>query len=426
MAAYALAASLVGRFACECEGPLSPPRKTRLRVGSVPGIRDEPVNAALKQKMYDQDSENVLVEWVQCPDCLEAMGAMLSAGLVDVALAFTEDAMVHLSSSRALQVCGTFSAAPRRWRVLVPHATFESTADLRGRRVGIPVGVGAKLMMSAVEDELGWASGPPTAVPQGSFRVALGSMIEGNGSIQGLFWECNVEEGFIPIACETLCEVTMPWPSHVFIASRETVRAKLGTIKQFIRMTGGLCKQMKAQRHSTMLHYMMMHYSLCEEDANRWLNDVIWNCALDIDETTFSRPFTCLRKLEMVPHDFCYDAFAYVARGVSLFRSREKGGYRIHSYTNESISSDDEMDQEGVASTVAGTRAHHLLQAHHYSTQSSTSRRVPAALQPFHSNHSEILQNNTLHDASLNESLSRVQTTTTQNGRAKDSRIEGG
>jgi ABC-type nitrate/sulfonate/bicarbonate transport system substrate-binding protein len=262
------------------------------------------MNNALSKKLYGE-MPGAFVEWVVCPEYLEAVTAMLSAGLVDVAVMFSEDAAAQVAASRLLRVCGTFNTVARRWCVLVRrHGAIRRIADLQFvPKLGVPPGFGSKLMLSILGDRLGWSPGQlPQWIEQDSLSEAMSGIL--SGQIQALLWENSGLIGSTSVeACEALIEVTMPWPSHVFIASRETLRAKTGAVKQLINYTNRICAEFKENKKDTTVKYLQERYNMSAEEAAEWVTSAAWTCQSEVDPATLAGPLEHLQRLEMVPPD---------------------------------------------------------------------------------------------------------------------------
>jgi len=90
-------------------GPGRPPASSEV----VQPVFDAPLQSALSQGNYKKLDVNL--NWVKCPQDAGAVMSMLSAGLIDMAFMFTEDA-VAFAAQNHLRICGTFSTTPRRIR----------------------------------------------------------------------------------------------------------------------------------------------------------------------------------------------------------------------------------------------------------------------------------------------------------------------
>merc|ERR1711957_1053690 len=119
---------------------MGPHVKTRLRVGCCSGPLDAPIQMALSDGNIQSLAINL--NWVHCPPDAGAVMSMLSAGLIDMALMHTEDAVSFIAGGNALRLVGTYVSTPRMWGVYVSGSVGGGTSvhcseDLRGTTVGM-------------------------------------------------------------------------------------------------------------------------------------------------------------------------------------------------------------------------------------------------------------------------------------------------
>mmetsp|Transcript_49701 Transcript_49701/g.153626 ORF Transcript_49701/g.153626 Transcript_49701/m.153626 type:complete len:415 (+) Transcript_49701:115-1359(+) len=277
--------------------------RPRVRVGTTPGFRDEPVNVSLKFKRYEQ-MPNAQVEWVQCPGDLDAVTAMLNAGLVDVAMMFSEDAVLQAATWGSLRVCGMLSGRPRRWSIIVPSGFCRGPVKLGRCNIAIPPGLGGKLM-TAIMQECSACWECPTCIEHTTFVDALCSLIK-RCAVKAVLWDITAQEQSTMTAtfqgvCETAHEMLMPWPSHLFLASRETLRAKLETIRSFLSFSNLLSEQLRAKVHRESLDYFWERYDLYQEEVECWLQAAGWGFCPDVDAAAVEGPLACLEQLQLLP-----------------------------------------------------------------------------------------------------------------------------
>lgn len=349
-----------GAFGCvshTCEDkPVQGPRP-RLRVGSTPGLRDEPVNSWLARKIYER-MPTAVVEWVLCPCDLDAVTAMLNAGLVDVAMMYSEEAMLQMALTGSLRVCGMFSAVPRKWTLLVPKGSSKQKAcDLARCRLGVPAGLASRMMAIAVEEEFGWTGmNAPVQVHQDSLSEGLNSMITFN-SVQALLWEkSTLDSGSIMDNCDVIHEVDMPWVSHLFVASKDTAVSKLGTIRMLLDFSNALIHEFKVADKTTSDEYLAERYGMNVHEVNEWMQEANWRFNLHVDGAAISGPLELLTRLELQPPPRNINIKRCLANGVRILPTAQD------SRRADSPGADcaDEFD-EGSAGPISQSRSHHFL-----------------------------------------------------------------
>jgi len=204
--------------------------RTRLRVATTLGLRDEPLSAVLALRRFDAavgSAAGPIVEWVQLPKDMHAVTAMLSAGLVDLAALYSEEAMEVCCSNTGLRTCGMFSSLPRRWCLLVPRGTGEEPLNIHNCRVAIPETTTARLAFELIREELekdrdAAGTGSGSSVPEApvadlveydSLSFALRALRR-NRDIDAVVWEITIlEKAALREWCDVRCEVILPWPT---------------------------------------------------------------------------------------------------------------------------------------------------------------------------------------------------------------------
>lgn len=279
----------------------------RLRVGTTTSLSDEPVSNALKQKLY-KDLATCAVDWVICPDDSSAIAAMVGAGIIDLIMVRVEDAPFIVRPSKSLRVCGTFSGIQRPWHLFGPRR--ESAGDVvrkTPKKLGIPSDLFGSLMACVLQDldVFGWASDPPELVP-------LKSLVDGFralnmlGAADVVLWACSELE--LAAAHSVCAQITnpfeVPWKSHVFLCTRETVFAKSAAIRHFFAYTNNLIKEMTSKSERGALEeYLMDTYSLTAAEVKRFLDEHQLMCNQEVDYLSISLPIQYLRRLRLLTED---------------------------------------------------------------------------------------------------------------------------
>jgi len=317
-----------------CESQLgSAGVRTRLRVGTTTGLRDEPLNAALSLKRYEQ-MPGASVEWVQLPRDINAVKAMLSAGLLDLAAVHSEDAIAQLfGGSSELRICGMFQSVPRRWCCVVPRTSPQESLKLNACTIAIPGGLASKLMVALLLERLGCADANPATLEHDDLSAALRSLTRSStnaarfapsSQVQAVLWEIGLlERSKLKEWCHILDEFPMPWPSHLLISTKETLFAKLCTIRYFMCFTNLLCQDFQVDSTGDSLEYLVATYcELRPNEARTWLRSGAWTCTTDVDVAALEGPLELLKRLELLPPTSCLHPSKRLARGVRLCRLR--------------------------------------------------------------------------------------------------------
>lgn len=276
--------------------------RPRFRVGTTAGLQDEPISGALKQKLY-LDMEACAVDWVVCPHDANAVAAMLNAGLVDLAMLPSTEAMFLVLGCRSLRICGHFAGPRRLWRVFC----LGGTQRIKGggiRRLGVPEGVSASVLAALVQDKgcFGLSDTIPETIALPSFMEALSWVTAGR--VQAVLWDCTSSERqtALTLCDEPMAPVRPPGFSHCFVCGREALASKSATIRQFYSFTNDLCAELRAEG----LHkaYMAQLYNFTDVDLEAWLEDPVWTCTSIIDWTTVMQPVDYLARINRLEEDF--------------------------------------------------------------------------------------------------------------------------
>lgn len=314
---FANCAAVASMPSCECalEGPS--PVKTRLRVGCCAGLLDAPIQMALSFGTFQGLSVNL--NWVQCPPDAGAVVSMLSVGLVDMALMQTEDAVAHAAQGSPLRICGTFVGSPRMWAIHVPTGSgIVSGSDLRGCTLGMPDEKAASLAVSVLGECPDWAGvlycprRPFTSIIRACDAMA-------KGVTRATVWECRsarhlVSAGeWIPVG-----HVPMPWPALVLVASKDSLYAKAGAIRQFVHFAHNACEEFKTTKRDDATRFCAARYAMSTEEVHEFINDTQWVCDCEVDVEALRRPLSHLKRTGLVAHDRAHDPARFIAKEVCM------------------------------------------------------------------------------------------------------------
>jgi len=291
--------------------------KTRLRVGSCAGIMDAPIQMACSFGSFQGLS--IRLNWVQCPPDSGAVVSMLSAGLVDMALMHTEDAVAHAAQGSPLRICGTFVGSPRMWAIHSPAGnSLLSGSDLRDCTLGIPDERAASLAVSVLGECPDWAGvlycprRPFTSIIRACDAMA-------KGVTRATVWECRaarhlVSAGeWIPVG-----HVPMPWPSLVLVASKDALYAKAGAIRHFVGFAHTACAEFKTTKHEDATRFCAARYAMSTEEVHEFISETQWVCECEVDVDTIARPLAHLKRTGLVAHDRAHDPTRFIAKEVCM------------------------------------------------------------------------------------------------------------
>lgn len=335
--------------------------RTRLRVATTSGLRDEPLSGILSLRRFS-NMAGAFVEWVQLPRDMHAVAAMLSAGLVDLAALHSEDAVEVCCSNTSMRVCGMFAGLPRRWSLLRRHGCEKGRLHINNCRIGIPEGTTARLALELIQQELETESTSPNSrvltatrssstdiTEYASLSMALRALRR-TKTIDAVLWEVTImEKAALQEWCDIHHELILPWPTHLFVANRETLFAKLFTVRHFMIITNVLLHQFAGELlscgpDSQAINYLRMTHSLEEQEVHDWLGGQCkpWYSSSDIDERCIIGPLELIRLLDLLP-------------GVS------KRSFHIHRFlaegsnlTRQCLLSGEEVDEADVSNCLEG------------------------------------------------------------------------
>lgn len=342
------------------------PARPRIRIGTRLGIQDEPLNAFLRLGRYETLAA-AHVEWVQCPNDLHAVSAMLTAGLVDVALLPAEDAVLQVFTRAKLRVCGMLSGNPRRWGL----AQRKGNSHKGARRIILPEGTGGHLAAAEMSD-VTTSSGSQSPrfdmkrtefLEQESFVEAL-STLAATSSVDAVLWEMTVFEEVALAAVrevDIVKEVTLPWPSHLFIATQETVHAKLVTVKRFLRFSSLLAKHLKAGGDNAPMDYFKKTYELPPDVLDKWFRASSWDFSYDVDARALMGPLVRLHKMRWLPSAHHSMLPHRLAPGIRVFAQKPSALGEGNSTKQEVSYNGNDSVEEGPKLPLSGARSHHFL-----------------------------------------------------------------
>jgi len=301
---------------CECTLEPSGSWKTRLRVGSCSHLLDAPIQMALA--LANAKELPVNLNWVHCPSEPGAVVSMLSAGLVDMAFMFAEDAVAFAAEGHPLRVCGTFVGTPRTWGIYSRAGGNGPCCgrDVLGSTIGVPDGRGASVAVSVVGDMPDWntllfCSRRPFST---IFRAA--DAMEKDVT-RLTIWEQLASRPFVTSG-EWELQSTMKgsWPSMLFVASREALYSKAGAIRQFIRFAHTACRNFQETQQSEATAFVLAQYDLLHQEVQEFIESTEWVSDSVVNLPAILQLLGHLKRTGLIPPDCAGDPTRLLAKGL--------------------------------------------------------------------------------------------------------------
>jgi len=293
------------------------PVRTRLRVGCCSGPYDAPITFALARGAYQ--TLNVNLNWVQCPPDACAVMSMLSAGLIDMAVLHTEDAVALAAEGNPLRFCGTFVSTPRAWGMYTTgRSSVQTGVELRGETIGMPDERGASLSISVFGDQPGWNSVLycPRR-PLASLQRAADAM--NRGVTRATIWERRSARHLVGSGeWDAVGQVAMPWPSSLLVASKEALYAKVGAMRNFIHFAQMVCEDFKANKDDDPALFLSARHSFSPEEARDFIAETSWSCQSGVELQTVEGPLLHLKRAGMIDTNRLYDPAKFLAKEFCL------------------------------------------------------------------------------------------------------------
>eukprot|EP00931_Biecheleriopsis_adriatica_P033002 TRINITY_DN19189_c0_g1_i1.p1 TRINITY_DN19189_c0_g1~~TRINITY_DN19189_c0_g1_i1.p1 ORF type:complete len:384 (-),score=86.86 TRINITY_DN19189_c0_g1_i1:18-1169(-) len=305
---------------CECEvGKAAATVKPRLRVGCAVGIASAPVQLALLHNS-NVDDLSCAVHWVKCPPDADAVLAMLTAGLIDLAVLHTEDAVQTLASGSSLRVCGTFTSSQRRWGLYTSscHRDFETLGQSASSPVGVPSNcLGAQLGLHLLGEHCQWSGVGGVYLRQIS-SLETADVALTSGKVQALLWERHAAHDLVTSGkWVDSWEASLPWASTIFLCNKEASYSKANCIKGFVAW----CRQaasdfLQAKSAEPALKLLSSNFKIRDGAVLDWLNTVTWKCQCEVEEADLSAAFELLHRSGRVAESCSFDPVQWVARSI--------------------------------------------------------------------------------------------------------------
>lgn len=262
--------------------------------------------------------------------------SMLSSGLIDVALMYTEDAVSFIAEANPLRLIGTYVNTPRTWCLHVPHSSkIRSVAELRGLCIGHAEERGAYLAFAILAEQEGCGDIRGCSRETfGSIRKSADAMTRGD-TYATLWDKSNVKHLVSSGDWERIAEVEMPWPSVVIVGSKESLYSKAGAVRHFIHFAHSACEDFISFNEDDALRYLSACHGLGMQDALEFMNDTDWVCENKVAVDTIMQPLEYLKQTGYIDSSRQFDPMRFVAKQICIDPIR-----------GLPMCSDDEVDDE--------------------------------------------------------------------------------
>jgi len=150
--------------------------------------------------------------------------------------------------------------------------------------------------------------------------------------IDAVLWEVTVlERAALRDWCDVRLELVLPWPTHLFVANKETLFAKLHTVRYFMISLNTILQDFVHELfdcgpESQACTYLHETHSLCTQEVHDWLEGQRkpWYSSSDIDERSIMGPLELISALDLLPgvRGRRFSLHRFLAEGSNLIRKR--------------------------------------------------------------------------------------------------------
>eukprot|EP00930_Biecheleria_cincta_P005304 TRINITY_DN106224_c0_g1_i1.p1 TRINITY_DN106224_c0_g1~~TRINITY_DN106224_c0_g1_i1.p1 ORF type:complete len:388 (+),score=66.42 TRINITY_DN106224_c0_g1_i1:38-1165(+) len=310
----------------ECDmRPSSSGHRPRLRVGSAVGVNAAPAQFAMAQDANSQ-SLSFNLHWVKCPPDADATLAMLSAGLLDVGLIFTEDVVHSLAEGSALRICGTFTSSPRRFSLHTSRTNkqeYHSAGQTASDPLGVPFNsLGAQIALYLFSQSSAWGGELGGLYLRQFSSIEVADAALQAGRVKAVLWEhhaaCKlVAEGKWSQAWET----ELPWASVLYVASKDATYAKARSIEMFVDWTARAAADfLKDNSAAPASQLLASSYRMVGGAAIEWLSSISWKCRCEVDNADLMEAIYYLMQAGLVTTDKMFEPSQNVAKTLCTLR----------------------------------------------------------------------------------------------------------
>jgi len=207
----------------------------------------------------------------------------------------------------SLRVCGTYVDSCRSWGIYMNSASgISNLSDLSNKVLVVPSGLGAHLMGKRVAQQFGLELGENfRLLVVESFAAAVISI--NTGLAFAALWEKYSSAELVRSGQWRLIrDMEMPWPSVLFVATKDALEAKSMTIKKFMNLTRTVCQEFTLNKESQSERYIATVGGLSREDALSWMRQTSWTCSCSVDLSAIVGPMEYIQLFETnctIPQD---------------------------------------------------------------------------------------------------------------------------
>ena len=277
-----------------------------MKVGGVPEHYNAPVKRALQDR-YD-------AEWITYPSGTGAMLEALENGELDMAIVLTEGVVKHAlsNSQHSVEILGTYLDNPLSWGVHVSvGGGLKSLSDVNEKMSNLTFGVsrmgsGSHLMAIVHASTLPSGPFPPKFKVVNTMAGARDAMVK--GEIDVFLWDVTTADIYTREGDWTCVgTVSGDWPAFVFVIRSDIFPSMLEKLVSFIDDLRTECRNMTRDIHdNAAVGYLRSEFSLSEDQARNFLENVKWNCSLQVEQESINRVLTALVSAGIItnPADF--------------------------------------------------------------------------------------------------------------------------
>jgi len=269
------------------------------------GLWDAPLDQAVALRKLQ--TPEAAIEWITCPFGIEGVVSMLKGGLLDLALMFSEDVAQQLMMGSSLKICGTYEESFRRWGIYTSKSSGkQAVTDLANSVITAPNGLGAQLMCAMVAQQCGVQLGAGLHTYEVDNLAAAVRLVKA-GAASAVVWETYSAKDLVRSGqWKMIREIQTPWPSLLFVATKDALLAKSSTIQNFLSITRSICSEFKLNKENQSVNYISAAAGFGRDDAEAWLEQCSWPCSCSVDLSSIVKPLEYLQLFESacrIPRD---------------------------------------------------------------------------------------------------------------------------
>eukprot|EP00931_Biecheleriopsis_adriatica_P086274 TRINITY_DN60983_c0_g1_i1.p1 TRINITY_DN60983_c0_g1~~TRINITY_DN60983_c0_g1_i1.p1 ORF type:complete len:387 (+),score=75.80 TRINITY_DN60983_c0_g1_i1:93-1253(+) len=317
---------------CECElGRAAQTGKPRLRVGCAIGVKSSPAKVAMHRSSNLEDRSFIL-QWPDIPPDPEALAAMLSAGLLDVALFHTEEIIQVLAGGSSLRVCGTFTSSPRHWGIYAfcgRLISLEAAGDSQASPLGVPSNsLGAQLVLHMLGEQTSLSRRGGLFLRQlPSIEAAHAAL--SSGTVQAVLWERHATHDYVSCGkWVAIGETDSPWASTLLVTNKEAIYSKGECIKDFLSWAKLAAWEFHEDGDAAemALEFLQKRYHMGGLSVRHWLSSISWKCVNEVEVVDLTSCFKQLQRAGLISQAASFSPEVFVARRICDLLETDRAG----------------------------------------------------------------------------------------------------